>query len=352
MSNSLRTLLTKDKTFENNCDRIKVLVTIHKASSCGFDLLMKLLCDIFPHLGGDNIDVIDLINELRIKANDTLDSFLTKTVTLIRKIDNTKQVCPPNSIVHKFIKELRRDSNVEIKLSSIFLEYNNHIETHGPNVAFQKSPYEIYKFLKRCGVQSDKTLAPGVVRNNEITPTTCAATIHVGSHDEDIQVDDELVTDSTLVNPTTCAAIASSKNAPLYPPKRDTKNVRKPGSRSKKCKLCYQSDHNHMKCPNRGPEWSPVYIHQRVAKHSAIYPDEKPDPEYINQTPPLLAATTKSFAKKADVIIPEDNEEFLDALEEIIELNEDDKVSPEIKMADFNYDPDEYTVTSGGLVRT
>ena len=107
-----------------------------------------------------------------------------------------------------------------------------------------------------------------------------------------------------------------------------------------------------MKCPNRGPEWSPVYIRQRVAKHSAIYPDEKPDPEYINQTPPLLAATTKSFAKKVDVIIPEDNEEFLDALEEIIELNEDDKVSPEIKMADFNYDPDEYTVTSGGLVRT
>ena len=104
-----------------------------------------------------------------------------------------------------------------------------------------------------------------------------------------------------------------------------------------------------MRCPHRGEEWSPVYIRQRVAKHHATYPDEKPDPGFINQTPPLLAATTKSYAKKADVKISSDNEDiFEDALEELDE-EDDNKVNPEIKMAAVNYD--EYTVTSDGLYK-
>ena len=62
-----------------------------------------------------------------------------------------------------------------------------------------------------------------------------------------------------------------------------------------------------MQCPHRGEDWSPIYIRQRVAKHNAMHPDEKPDPVYINQTPPLLVATTKSFAKKAEDISSHDS---------------------------------------------
>ena len=105
-----------------------------------------------------------------------------------------------------------------------------------------------------------------------------------------------------------------------------------------------------MQCPHCGEDWSPIYIRRRVAKHNAMHPDEKPDPVYINQTPPLLAATTKSFAKKADFNVPSDDEEiFEDAVEEISDEQNEDDLVPEIKMADFDYD--EYTVTSDGLVR-
>ena len=42
---------------------------------------------------------------------------------------------------------------------------------------------------------------------------------------------------------------------------------------------------------------------------------------------------------------------FVDAVEEIIDNEDEDnnKLEPEMKMADFNYD--DYTVTSDGLVR-
>ena len=121
MSNSLRVLLTKDQTFEKNCTTITAQVTIHKSSSCGFEFLMKLLCDIFPHLGGEHLDIVDQINSLFATSEDTLDYFLTKTVRLKRKMDNTNQNYPPNSIVNKFIKELRRSPIIEVKISSIFL---------------------------------------------------------------------------------------------------------------------------------------------------------------------------------------------------------------------------------------
>ena len=100
---------------------------------------MKLLCDIFPHLGGENLDVVDQINSLFVTSSDTLSSFLSKTVKLERKLNNTGQNYPPNSIIHKFIIELRKSPTIENKFSSIFLEYNNHIEQHGTNVVFPPS---------------------------------------------------------------------------------------------------------------------------------------------------------------------------------------------------------------------
>ena len=120
MSNVLRVLLTKTKTFETNCENITNLVTIHKSSSCGFELLMQIFSDVFPHLGGTVIDVVEEINNLTYNKSDTLDSFLAKTNALTRKIENTKQIFPPNSIIHKFIKELRREPTVEMKISPIF----------------------------------------------------------------------------------------------------------------------------------------------------------------------------------------------------------------------------------------
>ena len=86
---------------------------------------------------------------------------------------------------------------------------------------------------------------------DEFTPTTCTA----------------VVNEEEVVDPTTCVAIVSSEKAALYPPKRDTKHVRRPGKRNNKCKL-YQSDHHHFQCPHRGEELGPISIRQRVAKHS------------------------------------------------------------------------------------
>ena len=136
---------------------------------------MKIFCDLFPHLGDTNIGVVDEISNLRVSKSDTLESFLTKTAALQRKLDNTNQICLPNSVVNKFIKELRRDPFVEVKISTIFLECNDHIHTHGANVAFHKSPYEIYKFLKKSGVPTNKQLDTQGTSENTFSPTTCEA---------------------------------------------------------------------------------------------------------------------------------------------------------------------------------
>ena len=49
---------------------------IHASEHCGLSLLLKILQEIYPHLGGKFIDIIEEISTLQIDQGDTLASFL------------------------------------------------------------------------------------------------------------------------------------------------------------------------------------------------------------------------------------------------------------------------------------
>ena len=119
-------------------------------------------------------------------------------------MDNTGQSYPPNSIIHKFIKELRRSPTIEIKVSTIFLDYNEHIQQHGQNVVYTKSPYKIYKFLKKSGVDPSKIIAVEGPQKPKFTPITCAAIVNHDDIDYSDNYNDE-------ITPSANAAIVSSK---------------------------------------------------------------------------------------------------------------------------------------------
>ena len=155
LSSALRLYLTKKKTFDDCPDTVLVL-DLHKAENCGLVMLLKLLSDIFPHLGAGYIDFVTEGNKLQLSDNDSVYSLLRKTTYLQRRLAHTNQVHPPNSIIHNFLSELRQNKEMTLHLSSIYLAYSTHLKDHGPNIDFPMSPHEIANSrYKRCEICND-----------------------------------------------------------------------------------------------------------------------------------------------------------------------------------------------------
>ena len=64
---------------QDSCTNINKICMIHASEHCGLSLLSKILQEIYPHLGGKFIDIIEEISTLQIDQGDTLASFLERT---------------------------------------------------------------------------------------------------------------------------------------------------------------------------------------------------------------------------------------------------------------------------------
>ena len=138
---------------------------LHRSENCGLEMLLKLLCELFPHLGAGYLDFVTEVTKLSLRKDDSVYNLLRKTIALQRRLDHSNQVHPPNSFFHKFLMELRRNKDLATNLSSIFLKYNEHIQKYGPNIAFTMTPYEVYKHLKLLHVDLSSAI---IIDNNPI----------------------------------------------------------------------------------------------------------------------------------------------------------------------------------------
>ena len=317
LSSALRLYLTKKKTFDD-CPETILVLELHKAENCGLVMLLKLLSEIFPHLGAGYIDFVTEINKLQLSSDDSVYTLLRKTTGLQRRLTHTNQIHPPNSVIHKFLSELRQNKEMAIHLSSIYLAYNTHLKDNGPNIAFPMSPHEVYKHLKLLGVNLK---APLLIDN----PTT-----------PDVPSDSA----GLFHTPVARAAFVQVEERPLYPERKHTKNVTKAKSRYKRCEICndyHPSGPNpELRCPARGVTWIPDWKRKAAAKYNAMHPKQTPDPDFIKAPPPVRSGTTKPTAKQVSIPVEDLQDDmnadiFHDAQEEqnFLDYNDDDSSASE-----------------------
>ena len=218
---------------------------IHASKHCGLTLLSRILQEIYPHLGGKFIDIIDEISKLQVDQGDTLVAFLERTLTLKRRIIQSKHSTPGTAIFSRFLKQLMKTEKLNTVLAAIHSEFTNHVIMHGPDTPFHRTEYKIYKLIVSLGFSRDTMLTSQSSCNNRFQ----ANFTNYNSSDEQDFLDFE---------PTTCAG--------KYDP----------------CEICGQLWHPTHKCWCRGGEWKPVWIKQNAEKYNAAHPNDKPDQEYIN----------------------------------------------------------------------
>ena len=345
LSSALRRYLTKKKTFSDSPDT-DLILELHKSEDCGLKLLLKILGGIFPHLGAGYLDFVTEVTKLQLHENESIDTLLRKTLALQRKLEHSNQIHPPNSIIHKFLIELRQNKDMQMNTSSIFLKYNEHLQRHGPNVAFATQPYDVYQHLKLLGVDLKKGLhLDNLIQKQPSENSPSSSTDGEG----------------LFRSPTAKAAFVQVEKKALYPDKKHTKHVTKASPRYNKCQICNTyhpfGPNPELRCPIRGEAWIPDWQRKAAAKYNATHPSEKPDPDFITAPPPVRSGTTKPTAKQmtVPVDVPDDSEdEFFDAIENP-QVNDDDSseayndIQPEIKMAYVHPDDQSCTVDSNGL---
>ena len=65
LTSALRLYLTKKTTFEN-CPSTVLALDLHRSEDCGLDLLLKILSQVFPHLGAGYIDFVTEVTKLTL----------------------------------------------------------------------------------------------------------------------------------------------------------------------------------------------------------------------------------------------------------------------------------------------
>ena len=332
LSSALRLYLTKKTTFEHSSE-MTLVMDLHKSEECGLELLLKILSEVFPHLGSGYIDFVTEVTKLRLCHNDSVDTLLRKTLALQRKLEHTNQIHPPNSIIHKFLSELRQNKDLEIKISPIYLKYNEHLDLYGPNIPFSLTPYDIYKHLKRQGVNLKEPLT--IDKPN--------VDLHNSSNEE--------VNEGLFKVPTARAAFVKVENKELFQDKKYTKHVTKATPRYKRCTICNDyhpvGPNPELRCPARGEQWIPDWKKKSAAKYNAMHPKDVPDPDFIKAPPPVRMGTTRPTAKQVSAPISDQDDDSVNVLSdefhdvvEVLSLSDSEtesissnNIRPEVKNA-------------------
>ena len=260
LSQSLLYFLQSPGKIQDSCTNINKICMIHASEHCGLSLLSKILQEIYPHLGGKFIDIIEEISTLQIDQGDTLASFLERTLTLKRRIAQSKHAVPGTAIFSRFLKQLMKTSKLNTVLASVHVDLTNHIFYNGPDIPFTKTEYEIYKLLISSGFSRDLKLFYSATSTRPSQYQTNLTNFEKAHNDnKDLDLD-----------PQAAAGLQHT------------------------CEICGQG-HFENRCWNRGEAWKPVWLKQQAKKYNAAHQDDKPDEVYINAPRPPRRANIKNY---------------------------------------------------------
>ena len=233
------------------------------------------------------------------------------------------------------------------------------MQKNGPNSPYNKTPYDVYQYLKLLDVDLHSTF----VIDNDIKPRDDS---HTSSSSEGL-----------FHTPIARAAFVEVDNKtnnkkPLYPDRKHTKHITKASSRYNRCSICNQfhptGPDPELRCPARGPNWIQDWKLKAAAKYNAMHPNDKPNPEIIQAPPPVRSGTTKPTLKQACLPIEESDQsdasstessepDFQDAQEDFDDEDSSDddddaiEIRPESKIALTSSEQNSCSADSDGLYR-
>ena len=293
MAKALRLHITKPETIKESCTNLIVQRDLHKHNKDGFVLLLKILCKVFPHLGGPQINVVKEIGTIRPSKNETFDSLLYKFVVLNRKLQLSGHRLPATLLFEQYLSIIKGNRDVYSLVSPIYRSFYLHVRRYGPDVEFMEYDIpEVHDYLIVSGIDTTSQIYTPQVPPKPTFAQTHSASLLIPQANAASYSDFKYEEQGPPEVPFSPQANAAAMALGRQPSPRGRTRV-------PPCPVCFQR-HPVNHCWVRGPKYQPVWLQRNFAKYKALHKDDDSVEEaYKNQPPPLRHASISAQANKS-----------------------------------------------------
>eukprot|EP00978_Attheya_sp_CCMP212_P038991 scaffold198554_cov35-Attheya_sp.AAC.1 len=284
----------------------------------GWDLLWIILRKASPHLGGTNLDVHDMITNLKIEPGESLAVFLCNHALQVQHtIIYSQTQIPETRLCFKCMTTLMTCGTIRMYIASQYADLRHHITQFGEHITYPVDNIQsIHEYLDT--VNLDKPA---------------------------LYPDSNTVSGNKAYNPS---------------PSPQPHIARVNGNRDiPSCECCLRRGHLSDTCFARGIHFLPPDIQRRVAQYNATHSDRpKVPPKASNHTPPVkypsrsphhstvpkpnIKVLIGDLTDNDQLITDEDPEifDFMDQEDEFVNASDTPAAppSPTIKQMSVNYD--------------
>ena len=175
ISRVLDKVLVDPEAFNSACIKIVHKVNTHSMETCGFKLLLKLLGAVIPHLGGEALDIVDEVSNIKLLPTSTCNSIFLDISKLMRRLHISRQYVPPTTLPNRYFNLMMKVLALRIHVAPNYRDFRSHIKSNGPNIPYSKSIEDIHNLLEASGVPMDKFLIIPKSANDDYFQLTSSA---------------------------------------------------------------------------------------------------------------------------------------------------------------------------------
>ena len=118
-----------------------------------------MLSTILPHLGGQSLDVVDEIANIKLEDSDNLNSLYLKFTTLKYKLEMSGHMIPATAMIQRYLNILMNIKQTRTHVAAIQRDFKDHLQMNGSDVIFPLSIEYVHDFLERSLIDMEEELA-------------------------------------------------------------------------------------------------------------------------------------------------------------------------------------------------
>jgi len=222
------------------------ILLANKNLRSGWELLWTILRKLSPHLGGTNLDVHDMITNLKIEPGESLAVFCNRALQVQHIVIYSQTQIPETRLFYKFMTTLMTCGSIRMYIASQYADLRRHITQYGEHVTYPVDDIQsIHEYLDTANL------------------------------------------DEAALYPDSNSASGNKAYNPSPSPQPHIARVN--GNRDiPSCECCLRRGHLADTCFARGIHFLPPDIQRRVAQYNATHSDRpKVPPKASNHPPPV-----------------------------------------------------------------
>ena len=99
---------------------------VHKVNTHSKKLLLKLLGAVIPHLGGESLDIVDEVSNIKLLPTSTYNSIFLDISKLMRLLHISRQYVPPTTLRNIYFNLVMKVLAQHVHVTHDYRDFRSH----------------------------------------------------------------------------------------------------------------------------------------------------------------------------------------------------------------------------------